>query len=108
MISNADNLPYFPRTPAGEYCRLRILQGSPQVRGKPCRSITDSPACVIKAGSESTLIVHACAFRCRKCLWKWYRVPKEIELDARQQEKIVTLLLAWIEYQMRGTEGSKG
>lgn len=40
---------------------------------------------------------HACACCCRGCLEKWYKVPKGIELTAAQQEKIVNLLMAWIE-----------
>jgi exodeoxyribonuclease V alpha subunit len=45
---------------------------------------------------------HACACCCRGCLNKWYRVPKGSELNERQQEKIVNLLMAWIQYQMQG------
>lgn len=44
---------------------------------------------------------HACACCCRGCLFKWYRVPKNTPLTERQQEKIVNLLMAWIEGQMR-------
>ncbi len=44
---------------------------------------------------------HACACCCRGCLNKWYKVPKEKSLDAVQQEKIVNLLMAWIEKEMR-------
>lgn len=44
---------------------------------------------------------HACACCCRGCLYKWYRVPKNAGLTERQQEKIVNLLMAWIESQMR-------
>lgn len=40
---------------------------------------------------------HACACCCRKCLCKWYRVPKGIELSEVQQKKIVNLLMQWIE-----------
>ena len=40
---------------------------------------------------------HACACCCRGCLNKWYRVPKHTELNAVQQEKIVNLLMSWIE-----------
>lgn len=43
---------------------------------------------------------HACACCCRGCLNKWYRVPKGVELSQKQQEKIVNLLMAWIERQM--------
>lgn len=43
---------------------------------------------------------HACACCCRGCLYKWYRVKQGVELTDRQQEKIVNLLMAWIEKQM--------
>ena len=44
---------------------------------------------------------HACACCCRGCLEKWYKVPKGIELTDKQQEKIVRLLMKWIENEMR-------
>lgn len=44
---------------------------------------------------------HACACCCRKCLHKWYRVPPGTELDALMQHRIVGLLMAWIEREMR-------
>lgn len=40
---------------------------------------------------------HACACCCRGCLYKWYKVKPHTELTAEQQEKIVNLLMAWIE-----------
>ena len=40
---------------------------------------------------------HACACCCRGCLEKWYRVARGTELTAAQQQKIVNLLMAWIE-----------
>lgn len=43
---------------------------------------------------------HACACCCRGCLYKWYRVQKKRELTADQQEKIVNLLMAWIEKEL--------
>lgn len=43
---------------------------------------------------------HACACCCRGCLNKWYKVPKNKELTDTQQEKIVNLLMAWIEKEM--------
>lgn len=48
---------------------------------------------------------HACACCCRGCLYKWYRVPKGIELTLGQQEKIVKLLMAWIERQLEMKNG---
>lgn len=44
---------------------------------------------------------HACACCCRGCLNKWYKVPKNRELTESQQKKIVNLLMAWIEKEMK-------
>ena len=43
--------------------------------------------------------MHATACCCRGCLEKWYKIPQGVELNERQQEKIVRLLMAWIERQ---------
>ncbi len=48
---------------------------------------------------------HACACCCRGCLNKWYKVPKNKELTAVQQQKIVNLLMAWIEKEYSKTGG---
>ncbi len=40
---------------------------------------------------------HACACCCRGCLFKWYKVKKGKALTKAQQEKIVNLLMRWIE-----------
>ena len=47
---------------------------------------------------------HACACCCRGCLNKWYHVPKGTALSLGQQEKIVNLLMMWIERQMASDE----
>ena len=44
---------------------------------------------------------HACACCCRGCLNKWYRVPMNTQLKDWQQERIVNLLMAWIEREMQ-------
>ncbi|MBQ3405016.1 MAG: DUF4186 domain-containing protein [Oscillospiraceae bacterium] len=43
---------------------------------------------------------HATACCCRGCLCKWYRVPPHTQLSPSQQEKIVNLIMAWIEVQL--------
>ena len=43
--------------------------------------------------------MHATACCCRGCLEKWYRIPKGRELTSSEQERIVNLLMAWIENQ---------
>ena len=44
---------------------------------------------------------HATACCCRGCLYKWYKVKPEKELNDIQIEKIVNLLMAWIEREMQ-------
>ncbi|MCR4726655.1 MAG: DUF4186 domain-containing protein [Clostridia bacterium] len=51
-------------------------------------------------GHPVFLAQHACACCCRDCLFKWYRVPKGVPLSPEQQEKIVRLLLSWIEREL--------
>lgn len=43
---------------------------------------------------------HATATCCRGCMRKWYHVPEHTELTPVQQEKIVRLIMAWIEREM--------
>ena len=66
-----------------------------------------SPAYIENDGSQTPTkghpvfkAQHACACCCRGCLNKWYKVPKNVELSSTQQEKIVNLLMAWIEKEL--------
>lgn len=43
---------------------------------------------------------HATALCCRDCLYRWYRVPKDIDLSEEQQERLVNFLMAWIEREL--------
>lgn len=43
---------------------------------------------------------HACACCCRDCLAKWYHIPKGVPLSPDQQQKIVNLLMAWIDREL--------
>ena len=45
---------------------------------------------------------HACACCCRGCLSKWYRVNPTKQLSPTEQEKIVNLIMAWIEREYYG------
>lgn len=53
------------------------------------------------SGHPTFKAMHACACCCRGCLNKWYNVPKGVSLTDAQQEKIVNLIMSWIERQMR-------
>ena len=48
-------------------------------------------------GRPAFKAMHATACCCRSCLNKWYRVPMHRELTESEQERIVNLLMAWIE-----------
>ena len=43
---------------------------------------------------------HACACCCRSCLYKWHKMPQNIELNDKQIEYIVNLIIAWIQKEM--------
>ena len=45
---------------------------------------------------------HACACCCRGCLNKWYRVPQGRALTENEQDRIVRLLMTWIEREYYG------
>ena len=55
-------------------------------------------------GHPVFLAQHATACCCRGCLFKWYRIKPGTELTETQQEKIVNLIMAWIERQMGDPE----
>ena len=40
---------------------------------------------------------HATATCCRGCIEKWYKIPKNATLSPTQQQKIVNLIMYWIE-----------
>lgn len=44
---------------------------------------------------------HATATCCRKCLYKWYKIPKNRKLTNTEIDYIVSIILNWIELQMR-------
>ena len=63
-----------------------------------------APAFIPNDGSQTPMkghpvfkAQHATACCCRGCLNKWYRVPLGVELSERQKEKIVDLIMYWIE-----------
>ena len=69
-----------------------------------------APSFIANDGSQTPMHGHpvfiaqpATACCCRGCLNKWYRIPKNVELTHVQQEKIVNLLMTWIEKQMKNT-----
>ena len=63
-----------------------------------------APAVPVNDGKQTPMhghpvfkAMHATACCCRGCLNKWYHVPKGRELTESEQERIVNLLMAWLE-----------
>ena len=50
---------------------------------------------------------HATACCCRGCLNKWYRVARDKQLNEVEQQKIVNLLMAWIEREYNDYNSNK-
>jgi len=66
-----------------------------------------SPAVIPNDGKQTPMkghpvfvAQHATACCCRGCLYKWYHVPQGVPLSDEQQQKIVNLLMAWIEKEL--------
>lgn len=47
---------------------------------------------------------HATATCCRKCLFKWHKIPMNTKLTDKQINYIVNLIMLWIEKQMKGND----
>ena len=43
---------------------------------------------------------HVTATCCRGCLYKWHKIPKNVELTNEQKEYIVEVIMTWIKRQM--------
>ena len=75
------------RRHAGDFVRQKLSPADPLNDGKQT-PMHGHP--VFKA-------MHATACCCRGCLNKWYKVPLHCELTESEQQRIVNLLMAWIE-----------
>ena len=71
-----------------------------KTRLAPCPTPNDGKQTPTK-GHPVFIAQHATATCCRGCLNKWYRVPLNTELSEIQQKKIVGLIMAWIQQQMK-------
>lgn len=77
------------RSHASDFVSLRLAPAYPVNDGR------QTPM----SGHPAFKAMHACACCCRGCLNKWYNVPLSIPLTTDQQERIVDLLITWIEEQ---------
>jgi len=65
-----------------------------------------APAEIINDGKQTPMrghpvfiAQHATATCCRGCIEKWHHLPKGRPLSEEEQEKLVTLIMAWIKKQ---------
>ena len=75
------------RRHAADFVKMKLAPAEPLNDGK------QTPM----HGHPAFKAMHATACCCRSCLNKWYRVPMHRELTESEQERIVNLLMAWIE-----------
>ena len=75
------------RRHAADFVKMKLAPAEPLNDGK------QTPM----HGHPAFKAMHATACCCRSCLNKWYRVPMHRELTENEQERIVNLLMAWIE-----------
>lgn len=80
---------------AADFVRQRLAPASPPADGRqtPWR------------GHPVFTAQHACACCCRKCLNRWYRVPLGTEIPEDKQERLVRLLMAWLDRQLGDPAG---
>lgn len=78
------------RKHAEDFVRMKLSAAYPEKDGK------QTPT----SGHPAFKAMHATACCCRGCLNKWYRVPLGVELSEIQQQKIVNLIMAWINRQI--------
>lgn len=75
------------RRHAADFVKMKLAPAEPVNDGK------QTPM----HGHPAFKAMHATACCCRSCLNKWYRVPMHRELTENEQERIVNMMMAWIE-----------
>lgn len=74
------------RRHAEDFIRSRLAPANPKNDGK------QTPT----KGHPVFIAQHATATCCRKCLEKWHKTPMGVELDDKQVDYIVDLIMAWM------------
>lgn len=69
-------------------------------RLKPSLIKNDGKQTPMKQVHPVFIAQHACACCCRGCLYKWYGIEKGKELDDKEIDFIVNLLIKWIEKEL--------
>jgi len=62
---------------------------------KPAMELNDGHQ-TPKRGHPVFKAMHATATCCRKCLFKWHRIPRYRSLESHEIDFIVSMIMAWI------------
>ena len=65
-------------------------------RIKPKNPKNDGKQTPMKQVHPVFIAQHACACCCRGCIEKWHQIPKDKELNNKEVDYIVELLIEWI------------
>ena len=74
-------------------------------RLKPGNIINDGKQTPMK-GHPVFIAQHACACCCRGCLYKWHHIEKNKELTDNEVNYIISVLLKWIEREIKNESSS--
>ncbi len=69
-----------------------------------------SPAVIMNDGKQTPMrghpvfiAQHATATCCRECLYKWHKIPQNIQLNESQVDYIVNIIMFWIKKELNKT-----
>ena len=70
-------------------------------RVAPAEPVNDGKQTPMR-GHPVFIAQHATATCCRECIEKWYKFPKGRELTQTEQEYLVSIIMEWINRQIKG------
>lgn len=65
-------------------------------RIKPKNPKNDGKQTPMRQVHPTFIAQHACACCCRGCIEKWHKIPKDKELNDKEIDYIVSLIMEWI------------
>ena len=71
-------------------------------RLKPANPMNDGKQTPMRQVHPTFIAQHATACCCRGCLEKWYKIPKGVELTNSQMKFLVSVIMKWIEKEVKG------
>lgn len=72
-------------------------------RIKPKTIVNDGKQTPMRQVHLVFIAQHATATCCRKCLYKWHKIPMNTVLDTKQVDYIVDIIMKWIEKEINSS-----